>query len=98
MTSDRAAAHAALMDHLAVVHHGEHGPVPCLAWPHGGWTSEDAAEQQLVAKLCHACPALTECQDYIDTNPEPSGVWAGRTETDRRPRRERRPKQQEMTA
>ncbi|MHB1063217.1 MAG: WhiB family transcriptional regulator [Georgenia sp.] len=85
-TETRETARAVLTEQL-----DRHTPaeVPCLTYPDAGWTDDDLEDQAYAARLCHACPALTACGDYITAWPEPTGAWAGTTERDRRPRQGR---------
>ncbi|MEH3033636.1 MAG: WhiB family transcriptional regulator [Aeromicrobium erythreum] len=53
--------------------------VPCVNPIVGHyWLSEDREFQAAAVAGCQSCPALQACAAYVDRNPEPGGVWAGR--------------------
>ncbi len=60
----------------SMVEHGE--TVPCLnterSWL---WISDSRQAQRAAAHGCATCPALHDCREYVSTNREPAGVWAG---------------------
>lgn len=58
-------------------------PVPCRGTQYADWTADDHAAQQRAADGCLSCPAYFDCDTYIKTNPERSGVYAGRTARER---------------
>ncbi len=90
--AEQLAAHDRLVSILADL--AESGrPAPCVKTPVAEWTSEDAGDQEYIARLCLGCFARTACHEYITAYPEPAGVWAGLTESDRAPRRGRPPKE-----
>jgi len=74
--------HTVLMATIANTH-SPATPVPCVANPTSAWTSDDAAEQHEVARLCSRCPVLDACRTYLTKQGERSGVWAGTTTADR---------------
>lgn len=75
--ADRLRAHADLMGHLGwLTLHG--AAIPCLV-RRDVWTASDDTSQQAAARACLDCPALAACRAYVDTYPEPEGVWAGQT-------------------
>ncbi|WP_363321879.1 WhiB family transcriptional regulator [Arthrobacter burdickii] len=80
--SRRGAAHRAF---LAVVEGAIRagGVVPCVS-DGAGWLSSVAAEQEKAARECRRCPALAACWQYENDYPERSGVYAGRTENERK--------------
>lgn len=88
---ERAAAHgkfqARLAEHLEA---GQH--LPCMGTYRDNWTSEDPEDQAIAARACIACPALDACTRYITKNPEPAGVWAGRTPAQRNTRMKENPR------
>lgn len=56
--------------------------VPCMTDP-GLWLSESTADQEAAGWRCMGCPAIADCREYVLTHPEPVGVWAGMTPTER---------------
>jgi len=84
--------HTALMVTIANTH-SPATPVPCVANPTSAWTSDDAAEQHEVARLCSRCPVLAACRTYIQQAKEPTGVWAGQTSHSRGFHGPRKPKE-----
>jgi hypothetical protein len=52
--------------------------------PAGVETLEEQAAREHVAKeVCAGCPVLAACEAYTDQTRPKSGVWAGRTPSDR---------------
>ena len=71
-----AVAHAALQHALAGAA-AKRQHVPCAGRDAALWTSEDPAERELAAELCHGCPVLTECGLAAEATDEAWHVWAG---------------------
>lgn len=74
---------------MAVIYdHEQHGePVPCVDPAIGHlWVSSNAVEAEAAAWRCGGCPALSTCREYVTNHPEPAGVWAGVTPTERNSR------------
>ncbi|WP_341359066.1 hypothetical protein V5H98_15185 [Georgenia sp. M64] len=74
----KAAAHLALVEHLAAAVDAGHA-VPCLH-PDAGplWTSDDPDDAAWAASACRrACDALDRCTSYATTYREDGGTWAG---------------------
>ncbi|WP_429457470.1 WhiB family transcriptional regulator [Microbacterium sp. ZKA21] len=59
-------------------------PVPCRGPQWDEWTADDPRATARAALACEDCPALALCADYVARFPEPVGVWAGQTTTQRR--------------
>lgn len=59
-------------------------PTPCAANP-DAWHGS-AAEAEIAARLCLACPAMHPCLTYARTADETEGVWGGLTSRERRKR------------
>lgn len=57
--------------------------IPCMA-DGGLWLSDHQAEQEAAGWRCMACPVIADCRDYVTAHPEPTGVWAGMTQSDRK--------------
>lgn len=70
----------------AIFEHEEAGqPVPCVDPRRGHlWLSEHHDDQEAAVHGCATCPALDTCRAYVSAFPEPTGVWAGLTDTDRK--------------
>ncbi len=70
----------------AIFEHDQAGElVPCVEPRRGHlWLSEHQADQEAAVHGCASCPALDACQAYVTAHPEPAGVWAGLTDTDRK--------------
>lgn len=52
------------------------------------WTSGDPEDQDQAATRCVGCPAVRECDAYGLAYPREVGVYGGRTERDRKQRRD----------
>lgn len=58
--------------------------VPCVQPERGHlWLSEDRADIEAAIHRCRTCPALGDCRSYINQFPEPAGVWAAQSATER---------------
>lgn len=89
--AERTEARRVLLDHFDVLTDAGHPPT-CWTVPlpeRACWTADDPAEQAVAARLCQSCPALTACREYGTAFPKEYGVYGGRTDTQRRPRRGR---------
>lgn len=80
----RDAAHSRLM--LTIARHIDHGrTIPCTGRHRDTWTTENDPEATDYARnMCLSCPALRACRAYVTEHPEPTGVWAGLTPTERK--------------
>lgn len=65
-----------LMSHLA--EYSDTGePPPCTVARNGHWwLSSDPELREAAMYACRACPALSECTQYVTKYPESSGIWA----------------------
>ena len=65
--------------------------VPCQDIPDAWrlYLADDEDEQRMAGRLCVGCAALADCAEFIDAHPGEAGVYAGRTEADRKPRKGR---------
>lgn len=62
---------------------------PELFFPIG--TGEATARQVAAAeRVCARCPVRAACREYALAHPEPTGVWGGMSEEERRAERARR--------
>jgi WhiB family transcriptional regulator, redox-sensing transcriptional regulator len=58
---------------------------PDLFYGHEGENRQDAAQRVAKAKaICGECPVRAECLGYALGRPEQYGIWAGKTELERR--------------
>jgi hypothetical protein len=75
-----------LLEHLDRLSDAGHPPA-CWRVPiadRGLWTSEDASQRAVAARICTTCPALTPCASYGVANPDEAGVIGGLSEAQRR--------------